>query len=415
MIKKSAFYYFYFLVAGYAISSFGSFLNMVALNLFAYYLTGSALQTGLFMALRLAASFFGGLAAGKVVAQYNRKLVMIASDLTQGLALLLLIFAPSAIQVEILYGLSIVFGLCSTLSNVSLRSSIPEIVGQDQRVRANGLLVTGRSFATVLGFASAGIVVAWAGYETAFLIDAATFFISALNLAWLPLNMRPAEQPDNSQAATPSVGLLESYRVAFTWLKAAPILLVMVFIRTADTFGSASHNVGLPVYANIINPQNPSAFVGRTWAAWAIGSLLAHQLLSRVLKRGDRPISESAFALGTCFMSFFFILVFTGLPLPLMLLVAVGAGLADGVTEIAYTSRLQGMSDEQRGFIFGFSAMAESLGFGVGMILCAWMMEIFSPLYVVSFFHGIAIVLAFLFLLFLINYAQRLGRADSAG
>ncbi|HEX6289050.1 MAG TPA: MFS transporter, partial [Herpetosiphonaceae bacterium] len=179
MTNKSAFYYFYFLVAGYAISSFGSFLNMVALSLFVYHLSGSALQTGLYMTLRLVASFFGGLAAGNLVARYPRKPLMIVSDVTQGLGLLVLLVVPSTIQLETLYVLSVVLGLCSTLSGVALRSSIPEIVGQDQRVRANGLLVTGRSFATVLGFASAGMIVAWSGYETAFLIDAITFFISA--------------------------------------------------------------------------------------------------------------------------------------------------------------------------------------------------------------------------------------------
>ncbi|HEX6292589.1 MAG TPA: hypothetical protein VFZ66_25615, partial [Herpetosiphonaceae bacterium] len=234
-------------------------------------------------------------------------------------------------------------------------------------------------------------------------------------LTWLPLTMRAADRAASAAAATPSVGLLRSYGLAFLWLRTAPLLLLMVFIRAADAFGSASHNVGIPVYANLISPQNPSAFVGRTWAAWAIGSLLAHHLLSRFLKRDDQTISESAFALGTCFMSVFFILVFTGLPLPLTLLVAVAAGLADGLTEIAYTSRLQGMADEQRGFIFGFSAMAESLGFGVGMILCAWLMERVSPVSVVSLFHGIAIVLALVFLLFLINHARRLRRADSIG
>ena len=52
------------LVAGTMVSAFGSFLNMVALNLFVYQVTGSALQAGLFMALRLASGFTAGLAGG---------------------------------------------------------------------------------------------------------------------------------------------------------------------------------------------------------------------------------------------------------------------------------------------------------------------------------------------------------------
>ncbi|NEE15195.1 MFS transporter, partial [Streptomyces sp. SID7499] len=55
---------FRFLVAGYAVSSYGTFLNMVALNLFVYETTGRALAMGLFMAVRLASGFVAGLVVG---------------------------------------------------------------------------------------------------------------------------------------------------------------------------------------------------------------------------------------------------------------------------------------------------------------------------------------------------------------
>lgn len=413
MTQKSAFRYFSFLVAGYSISSFGSYLNIVALNLFAYELTDSALQTGIFMALRLAASFLSGLVAGALVARYNRKLLMIVSDLAQAAALVLLVLGPTSARLGLLYGISIVFGCCGTLSLVALRSSIPEMVGQDQRVRANGMLVTGRSLATVLGFAAAGIIVAWAGYTTAFAIDALTFVISALILAWLPLSMRAAPTSDGADAPTP--GFWQSQRAALALLKTAPVLVGMYLIRTADTFGSASHNVGMPVYATLASPQNPSAFMGRTWTAWALGSLLAYQVLNRVLKRDHSALGEHAFAIGTCLMSGAFILVFSGLPLPLMLLAAVVAGVADGFTEIAYTSRLQSVPDDQRSFVFGFSAMTESFGFGSGMILCAWLLETLPPISVVGLFHGIAIVLALVFLVFIISRSQHLKHTEHPG
>lgn len=52
------------LVAGYSVSSYGTFLNMVALNLFVYATTHSALAIGLFMAVRLGAGFLAGTVAG---------------------------------------------------------------------------------------------------------------------------------------------------------------------------------------------------------------------------------------------------------------------------------------------------------------------------------------------------------------
>jgi hypothetical protein len=413
MSRRSAIHSFYFLVGGYSLSAFGTFLNMVALNLFAYQATGSALMTGLFMALRLVASFLTGLVAGNLVARYNRKTLMILGDLLQGGALVLLVLAPAELHGKLLYGLSIIFGVCGTLSGVSLRSSIPEMVGQEHVVRANGLLVTGRSLAMVFGFASASLIVAWAGYTTAFILDAITFFLSALNLAWLPLKTRTAPREAPAAGAVPAPSFFQPHQAALAFLKTVPVLLMMILIRTADAFGSASHQVGIPVYASLVNPRAPSEFVGRFWAAWAVGSLLAYKVLARHLKESGWLSGERAFAIGTCCMSSFFILLFTGLPLPFMLLVGVGAGLADGFTEIAYSSQLQMAPDEQRGHLFGFSAMAESSGLGLGMLLSASLLEKLPPLPVVGLSHGTAIAMALLLLVLLSSKARQARGADS--
>lgn len=384
---------FRFLVVGNAVSAYGSFLNLVALNLFAYQVTGSALQTGLFMALRLGASFGCGLLAGAVVSRVNRKVVMVTADLTQAAALVALVLAPAGAKPSLLYGVAVVTGLCATLSSVALRSSIPEIVGQDQRVRANAMLVTGRSLAMVAGFASAGLIVAEFGFTAAFLVDAATFVFSAANLARLKITTRApaAEGP----------GLFAAQGAALRYLRFAPILLAMILLRAIDGFGSASHNVGLPVYSSALDPGNPAAFMAQFWATWAIGNILAQQVISRYVRRTGRTVGERAFALGACLMSAAFIGVFTGPPLVLAVLIALVAGAADGFTEIAYTSRLQTAPDDQRGYVFGFSAMAENLGFGLGMVLSASLLDRFAPLTVVFAFHGTAIVLALGFLVLL--------------
>ncbi|MEV0397364.1 MFS transporter [Polymorphospora rubra] len=404
--------HFRFLAVGNAVSSYGSYLNMVALNLFAYHLTGSALQTGLFMALRLGASFLTGLLAGSAVSRLDRKRVMVTADSTQAAAMVVLVLAPVATQSTLLYGIATITGVCATLSSVALRSSIPEIVGADQRVRANALLVTGRSLAMVAGFASAGLVIATLGYTAAFIINAVTFVFAALNLARLPISTRrhTATPTDGGtgEAGAKRESLLGAQLTALRFLKAAPILLAMIGLRAIDGFGSASHNVGLPVLSSTIDPGNPAAFMSQFWTVWAIGSILAQRAVAWWAKRSDRSINERAFAVGAIVMSLAFILAFTTPPLLFGILVALLAGVADGFTEIAYTSRLQTAPDEQRGYVFGFSAMAENFGFGGGMVLCAALMERMSPLAVVAIFHGLAIVLALAFLVVLV--LRRRGR-----
>lgn len=400
--------HFRLLVVGNAVSAYGSYLNMVALNVFVYQVTGSALAAGLFMAVRLITSVLSGFVSGRLVSRRDRKRLMVCADLAQAVALVLLLLAPDGARVPLLFALAVGTGACSTLSQVALRSSVPEIVGAGLRTRANGLLVTGRSLAMIAGFASAGVVVARFGYTTAFALDAATFAISATILFLLPIRTRAASEDQDGGAADAA----EPGRWAsFALLRAAPLLAVMVAVRAADGLGSSSHNVALPVYSSALDPSHPAAFVSQFWATWAIGNIVAQQVCSRRTGKTGRSPGERAFAIGSCVMSAAFIVVFSGLPAVPAAIAALVAGMADGFTEIAYVSRLQAAPDDQRGRLFGLSASAENAGFGLGMIVSAALLEHYSPLHVVGAFQGLAIVLCAVLLVVL---SQRRARSSHA-
>lgn len=390
--------YFRLLVLGNGISAYGSYLNMVALNVFVYDATGSALAAGLFMAVRLATSVVSGWVSGRLVSVHDRKRLMVGADLCQALALLSLLLAPDGMRVGLLYALAVITGGCSTLSQVSLRSSIPEIVGAEHRVRANGLLVTGRSLAMIAGFASSGLVVAKLGYSAAFALDAATFVVSATVLFLLPVRTKAAAAgtgaADSSDAARWTARML---------LGTAPVLMAMIAVRAVDGLGSSSHNVALPIYSSGLDPDHPATFISQFWATWAIGNIVAQQVIGRVTKKSGRTPGERAFALGACVMSAGFIVVFCGLPTVPAVIAALVAGAADGFTEIVYVSRLQTAPDEQRGRLFGLSASAENTGFGLGMLVSGALLEAFSPLQVVAAFHGLAIALCLALLLVLLG------------
>jgi MFS family permease len=399
--------YFRLLVLGNGISAYGSYLNMVALNVFVYDATGSALAAGLFMAVRLATSVVSGWVSGRLVSAFDRKRLMVGADLCQAVALLSLLLAPEGVRPGLLYVLAVITGGCSTLSQVALRSSIPEIVGAEHRVRANGLLVTGRSLAMIAGFASSGVVVAQLGYSAAFALDAATFLVSATMLFLLPVRTRAATDAAGGGSAKDSGAARWTARML---LGTAPLLMAMIAIRAVDGLGSSSHNVALPIYSSSLDPDHPATFISQFWATWAIGNIVAQQVIGRVTKKTGRTPGERAFALGACVMSAGFIVVFSGLPTVPAVIAALIAGAADGFTEIVYVSRLQTAPDEQRGRLFGLSASVENFGFGLGMLVSGALLEAFSPLQVVGAFHGLAIVLCVV----LLGWLLRRGRTTTA-
>lgn len=400
-----------FLVTGYAISSYGTFLNMVALNLFVYETTGRALAMGLFMAVRLASGFAAGLTAGGLLARFTAKSVMLWTNIAQASVMLLLVLAPDGLRTAALVAVSVVVGSCGTLFMVSLRSSIPEMVGEDRRSWANSLSITGRSLAMVAGFASAGVVVSLVGYTAAFVVDTATFAVCAVTVALLPIpgggkrrdgSGSRGRAPDEAAAAGPGAAGAPARRrgpAALAALAAAPGLALMVALRGVDALGSSSHNAALPVYSSELDTARPAVFVSAFWCLWALGNIVVQQLIQRYARRTGRSVGALGFGWGTCLMSAAFVLAFAGFPMVATAAVALVAGAADGLTEVSYTSHLQTLPAGLRAHAFGLSATVENLGFGAGMILVAAALDHYTPLTVVGWSHGAAIVFAAVFLI----------------
>lgn len=388
---------FWLLVCGYAVSSYGNYLNLIALGLFSYHWTGSAWATGVVMAIRLGAGFVTGLTVGRVLDRVSRRPLLIGMDLVQAAAMVALVLVPS---LPVLLLVAVILGAGNTTLVVALRSGVPDLVGTDDRARANGRLVTARSLATVLGFGSAGLIIDLGGYSAAFLLNGGSFLVSAVALFFV---VWPDQGPV-AERVTASGGR----RVV--WRMLPPVIGGMVVVRGLDALASAGHNVALPVFASITAPDNPASLMAEFMTAWAIGSLSAHQLVSRVLKTIDHRV----FAAATCVMSVCFVLAFTGLPAVALITVCLLAGIADGVTEIGYVSTLQTLPGQERTRIFGLSASVENSAFGGGMVVAAGLLEAWPVLPVVGGFHGVALIGVLVFLLVSVRRTHDGERVDQS-
>lgn len=256
------------LVAAYAVSSCGNYLNLVALGLFSYQVAGSGFGLGLLMALRLGCGFLAGLGAGALADRVGRRAMMIGADLAQASALAVLVVCAALSTPVWLLGLVVmVLGAGNTFFTVALRSAIPVIVGQDARVRVNGQLVTARSAAMVAGFGCAAPVIGFAGYGAAFALNAVSFLVSAGTLLLLRLRTDEERAPGRAAAgvgtavrtapetADGTAGEVSARRLALAALP--PLLVGMMLLRGADALASSSHNVALPVVSEVRSPRTP--------------------------------------------------------------------------------------------------------------------------------------------------------------
>jgi len=173
---------FLFLWVGQIISNFGDRLTQMALIALVYKMApGSTVELAKLIFFIVVPVFVIGPIAGVYVDRWDRKRVMVISDILRGILVLLIPlfmlsvknFGPVYIAVFLLYSTTRFF-------LPSKMSVIPDIVPRNMLLLANTLSDSTRMVAAFVAFAIAGVLVDKIGAINAFYIDAITFFISAV-------------------------------------------------------------------------------------------------------------------------------------------------------------------------------------------------------------------------------------------
>ncbi|HEX6709699.1 MAG TPA: MFS transporter, partial [Rubrobacter sp.] len=201
---------------GQGTSFVGDAVSMVALVVLVVQVTGSAAAVGGALVARLLPTIASPL-AGVLADRVDRRVVLVASDLARAVLVLGLVFARDLVTIYILVFL---MGLARTLFNPTIRAAFPSVVGEGDLTRANALVSGTFSVAETAGPALGGLLVATAGLNAAFILDSATYLVSAVLLSLIPLS-RP--QRDDEGA-----GFGEDLKAGFTYLAGARVPLAIV-------------------------------------------------------------------------------------------------------------------------------------------------------------------------------------------
>lgn len=173
---------FLFLWLGQIISNFGERLNQMALIALIYKKApGSTVELAKLLFFTAVPVFLIGPIAGVYVDRWDRKRVMIISDILRGILVLaipfFILFFKNFIPIYILVFL--IFSI-TRFFLVSKMSIIPDIVPKNMLLMANTLSDTTRMIAAFIGVVVAGIMVERVGAINGFYINSLTYFISAL-------------------------------------------------------------------------------------------------------------------------------------------------------------------------------------------------------------------------------------------
>jgi MFS family permease len=133
----------------HVISSFGDALTNLALLITAQRLTGSTAAVATTAVAVALPQLLFGMFAGVLVDRWDRKRVMIASDLARAFLVLGFLAVSSPDRMWILYVVAFVQASIGTLDNPARSSVVPQIVGRDNLLAANSffqstMIIVGR-------------------------------------------------------------------------------------------------------------------------------------------------------------------------------------------------------------------------------------------------------------------------------
>ena len=144
-------------------------------------LTGRAEAVALAVILQVLPQSLIGPTAGVVNDRLSRKQVMIVADLARAVIVVCMLFARTPSTVWIIYPLLFIESLMASLFEPARSAVIPNVVRPEETTIANTLSATTWSFDLAVGAMFGGIVAAWLGRDTVFVLNALSF----LGSAWL--------------------------------------------------------------------------------------------------------------------------------------------------------------------------------------------------------------------------------------
>ena len=188
---------FIIIVIGQIISLFGNAIQRFSMSLYLLEFTGSTAIFANILAISTIPYILFAPIAGRLSDNINRKKIMVYLDLfcsilIGGYAFILLRGNDSALIVgTVMFMLSV----CATLYGPAVTASIPQIVEEDKLTSANGVINQVGSIVNFVGPILAGIFYGLLGIKVIVIVNAVSFFVSAIMEMFLDI---PDVVKDNS-------------------------------------------------------------------------------------------------------------------------------------------------------------------------------------------------------------------------
>ncbi len=271
MIKHPGFKAFSIVWTGQVFSLIGTAMSGFSLGIWAWQTTESATALALMGFFGFVPLILFGPFTGALVDRWNRKLVMMLSDLASGVTTLivLILYLGGSLQIWHLYALSFFAGIFQSFQWPAYSAAITLMVPKDQYVRASGMISLAESGSGILAPIFAGALLATTSLTSILVIDLITLAIAitALLLVRIP-------QPQETREGQAGRGnLLGEAVYGFRYIFERPSLLGLQLVFF---FGNFFSSFGYAVLSPMILARsgNNANFLAWTESSMGLGGVL---------------------------------------------------------------------------------------------------------------------------------------------
>ncbi len=343
------------------ISQSGTSAAFAALNFVVYQRTGSAAWLAATLLLTFGASGLIGPLAGTLGDRFDRKRVMIWSDLVAA-ALFATMAGLNALGPVV--GVAFMAAVAQTPFQAAAAAATPNLVQESHLDRANGLLEVAGQTGFLVGPLMGGVVVASIGARAVFVWNAATFVTSAALCGSVRGRFSGPRNADQRR------GVLSGAR----WLLRDPLLRGVAVAYLGTVLG-----LGITMVANVpLADQLGAGSVGygvliAAWGAGSMGGAVAGQRLTR-------GTAARAFICGTALVALTAMMAgispwFWGVGAALLVM-----GVGDGITAVAATGLMQRRSpDHVRSRVIASLNAVMNIGLACSYLAAATLVGILGP------------------------------------
>ena len=326
------------------ISNLGDTLHYIALVVLVFELSGRGTAVAVVVIAEIVPVLLLGPIAGVIIDRFNRKAVLIASDLGRAVLVLTLVWPQSVWHV---YTVAAGLAIGSVFFNPTVQTVIPVIATEEQRLAANSVAWSTGRLVQIIAAAVAGGVIAVIGTDGAFLINATSFLISALLIVRLPIGAHAGQLATGARRGLHGFGA--DARAGLRFALRDRLVSRLLIVQTLASLATGATSALLIVLSEQHLRLAPSGF------AWLIGAIgvgaLIGPLIPNTLARDYRNarwlfVPYIVRGIGDILLA-----IVTPLPIALLIMVIYGLNTSTGI--VVFNSTLQGaIPDRVRGRVF---------------------------------------------------------------